>query len=206
MGSDAAIPIGMSESGYKSIPFPPARQTVIDSGWLGARRHLSHALIEVDITDLRSWMASQKAGTGQTPSLTGWVVFCLARTIQENPAVQAYRSWRNQLIIFDDADIVTLVEIEKGKVAIPHIIRSANQKSFSQIGEEIQQVKNGTRHSPQENRFSQLSNRAPAFMRQLFWWFLLKNPFWISVTEPRYCGFRSRRFSTARRRSRIPLV
>ena len=44
--------------------------------------------------------------------------------------MHAYRSWRNQLIIFDDVDVNMLFEVEvEGKKTIrPHILRGVNHK------------------------------------------------------------------------------
>lgn len=35
---------------YTSEPFPPMRRWAVDNGWLNRRRHIIHALLELDVT------------------------------------------------------------------------------------------------------------------------------------------------------------
>ncbi len=125
---------------YRIIPFPRSRQAILDAGWMGTRRHLSYALLEFDITSLREWIRSEKERTGESPSLTAGFIWAFSRAIAEDATVQAYRNWRGQLVVFADVDVATMIETTKGSVALPHVIRSANNKSFDKIQAEIRSV------------------------------------------------------------------
>jgi hypothetical protein len=123
---------------------------VIDAGRLASRRHIIHGLVEMDVTRPREHIRQHQARTGETLSLTAFIVTCLARAITIDPSMQAYRNWRNQLILFDDVDVVTMIETEVGGVALPHIIRAANRKTFREIHDEIRGIQAKPERSEQK--------------------------------------------------------
>ena len=118
---------------YTTLPFPPARRIIADAGRLGGRRHVIHGLLELDVTPAREFLRQHKQRTGETLSFTAYVVHGFAHAVDQDKRVQAYCNWRHQLIVFDDVDVVTLIETERGGVALPHVIRAANRKSFREI-------------------------------------------------------------------------
>jgi pyruvate/2-oxoglutarate dehydrogenase complex dihydrolipoamide acyltransferase (E2) component len=165
---------------FERLPFPPERQVIVDAGRMGSKRHVVHGLLEFDVTHARRSIAAHEAHTGEKLSFTAFIVECLAQAIQSHPNVNAYRNWRNQLIVFQDVDVVTMIEAEKGSVAIPHIIRGANRKTLYEIHAEIRGVQ--TRPSQSEQRsggLANLGNRVPRFARDLFFWAARRNPHWI---------------------------
>ena len=97
---------------YTTIPFPPERQAIVDAGRNAHRRHVTHALLEMDVTAARRTMREHKARTGESLSFTAFLIACLARAIDENKHVHAYRNWRNQLVLFEQVDVATLIETE----------------------------------------------------------------------------------------------
>jgi pyruvate/2-oxoglutarate dehydrogenase complex dihydrolipoamide acyltransferase (E2) component len=153
------------------------RRFSLDAGRLGRKRHIIHGLLEVDVTKVRQYMAEHRARTGERLSFTAFVISCLAQAVQRNPHVHAYLDWRNRLVIFDDVNVNTMVEVEASgrKVVKPHIIEAANRKSFREIHDEIRaaQAKPG---STQEMQFMRWFLRLPGFVRRLFYWFVQKNP------------------------------
>lgn len=160
-------------------PFPTKRNPIVDAGRLGSRRHLIHGLMELDVTAARQNLRAHKARTGESLSFTGFLVTCWAHAIESNKSVQAYRNWRNQLVIFDDVDVVTLIETKVGGVALPHIIRAANRKTFRQIHDEIRAVQSDPSRSAQAGPLIEWGSRAPAFIRDLFYTALGANPLWL---------------------------
>ncbi len=161
------------------MPFPARRNPIVDAGRLVSRRHLIHGLLELDVTVSRECMRAHKARTGESLSFTGFLVACWAHAIASNPSVQAYRNWRNQLVIFDDVDVVTLIETKVNGVALPHIIRAANRKSFREIHDEIRGVQSDPTRSAQTGPLIELGSRAPALLRDLFYWVMRLRPEWI---------------------------
>lgn len=161
---------------YRVIPFPAARKVIVDAGRIGARRPLIHGLLELDVTVPRAFMRQHKARTGERLSFTGYIVKCLAQAIQADPSVQALRDWRNRLVIFEDVDVVTLIETEVGSVALTHVIRGADHKTFRQIHAEIRSVQARPRSSAQSGGLVELAQRLPGFVRRGYYWALRRNP------------------------------
>ncbi len=172
-----------NHSGYRVIPFPAARQVIVDAGRAGSRRHLIHGLLEIDVTRPLELLHERQAQTGEKLSFTGFIVKCFAQAVAKYPSVHAYRNWRNQLILFDDVDVVTLIETQVGGVAIPHVIRQANQKTFQQIHEEIRSVQTRPARSAQSGGLVDLAPHLPAFVRDIFYWALKKNPNWFKQIQ-----------------------
>ena len=162
---------------YTIEPFPAARQIIVEAGRLGSRRSLIHGLLEIDVTHARALLREHKARTGETLSFTAFMVACLARAIDQDRRVQAYQDWRRRLVIFDEVDVVTLIETDRGGVALPHIIRAANRKSFREIHAEIRAVQTKPARSEQRSSLlMRLAPRVPAFLRQVFYRLLVKSP------------------------------
>ena len=170
---------------YTVMPFPADRRIIVEAGRMGSRRSLIHGLLEIDVTRARTLVREHKARTGETLSFTAFIVTCFAQAIDANKRVQAKQDWRGRLIVFEEVDVVTLIEAERGGVAIPHVIRAANRKSFREIHDEIRAVQ--TRPARSEQRSSPLMRMAPylpSVFRKMFYWWLFKNP----VRLKRYSG------------------
>ena len=163
---------------YKLVPFPAERRVIVDAGRLAARRHIVHGLLEFDVTTPRELTRQHKANTGEALSFTAFIVACLAQAIAATPAVQAYRDWRNRLVLFDDVDVATLIEGHAGGVAVPHIIRAANRKTFRQIHEEIRSIQHDPARSAQSGGLTRLAQRVPGSVRDIVYWALRQNPHW----------------------------
>jgi pyruvate/2-oxoglutarate dehydrogenase complex dihydrolipoamide acyltransferase (E2) component len=80
--------------------------------------------------------------------------------------------------LFDDIDVATEIETEIGGVALPHVIRAANKKTFRQIHDEIRSVQASPGGS-QQKKWVKLGLYAPGFVRSLFFWALRHNPHWF---------------------------
>jgi pyruvate/2-oxoglutarate dehydrogenase complex dihydrolipoamide acyltransferase (E2) component len=161
---------------YDRLPFPPEREIVVDAGYLGTGRHIIHGLLEVDVTLPRERLRQMADRDGQKPSFTAFLVASLGQTIAANPRVQAYRDWRGRLVVFHQADVVTMIEPAQGAVAIPHILRAADSKTVRELTEEIRSVQTRPQASPQRNHLTALAPRLPRFMRLFFFWALKKDP------------------------------
>lgn len=164
---------------FHTIPFPASRKVIVDAGRLGARRPLIHGLLELDVTRPREVMHAHKARTGEGLSFTGYIVKCLAQAIMADPSVQAFRDWRNRLVIFDDVDVVTMIETQVGGVALTHVIRQANRKTFRQIHDEIRSVQSRPGSSAQSGGLVDLAQKVPGFVRRMYFWGLRQNPHWF---------------------------
>lgn len=127
---------------YRLIDIPPGRRIWINVLHLPGRKNNMVGLLEVDVTAVRRFIASHKARTGETLSFTGYLVFCLARAVDEDRAVQAWLKGRKQLILFDDVNVGLMVEARTGRkrALMAHVIRGANHKTYLELHQEIRSV------------------------------------------------------------------
>lgn len=167
---------------YSVLPFPPERQLIIEGGRFASRKHTVMALIEADVTKSRQFLREHKAHTGETLSFTAFVIACLGKAVGEHKAVHAYRDWRNRLILFDEVDVNMSIEIEREgrKMVLPHFMRAANKRTFRDIHSEIRTVQ----AKPEKTReFGVLwFVRLPRLVRDIFYWFVFKNPWWLKAS------------------------
>jgi pyruvate/2-oxoglutarate dehydrogenase complex dihydrolipoamide acyltransferase (E2) component len=165
---------------YHILPFPAQRQLAVDAGRLHRRRNLIHGLLEFDVTNAREFIRQHKSRTGEALSFTAFLVGCLAQAVAAHPRLHAHRNWRNQLIVFDDVDIVILIEPEPDASPFPHIVRAANRKSFHEIHNEIRAIQAEPAKSNQKaGQLARWGPRLPSFVRTLFYRVMLLNPHWL---------------------------
>jgi hypothetical protein len=85
--------------------------------------------------------------------------------------------------LFDDVDVATPIEVQTGAVAVPHVIRTANQKTFRQIHDEIRAIQAQPTDSAQTGGLVDLAPRVPALVRDVFYWALRQNPHWSKAIQ-----------------------
>src|SRR5690349_21665984 len=92
---------------YQVVPNPKIRR------WFGAafrsaqHKSMMHGLIDVDVTRARESLREHKAKTGESLSFTAFLIACLAKAVDENKAVQAFRKGSKHLILFDEVNVFT---------------------------------------------------------------------------------------------------
>jgi pyruvate/2-oxoglutarate dehydrogenase complex dihydrolipoamide acyltransferase (E2) component len=162
---------------YTLVPFPRVRRAALDLA-PSQRKHLIHALLEVDVTSGRGLLAEHKAKTGEGLSFTAFIITCLARALDEHTSIQAYRKGRRQLIIFDDVDVSVKMEqeIEGERRAMFHIIRAANTKSMLQIHQEIRRAQRSSISTPGGSLGLRLYESVPSIVRRCGVWAVRRQP------------------------------
>lgn len=130
---------------YRKIPFSPNRHMVAASSAASRRYNTIHSLLEIDVTEPRRRIRIYEEQTDKELSFTGYLVYCLAETIQEFPDFNAFRKG-NKVILLNDLTISVLVERELpgGQVPEPVGIRKAQEKDLLQIQEEIRSAQADT--------------------------------------------------------------
>jgi len=93
---------------YHIVDLPATRREMPNLLELHCWKHCVYGLLEVDVTVVRQFIAAHKARTGEALSFTGYLAFCLAHALVENPSVQAYLKGRKRLVVFDDVDVETI--------------------------------------------------------------------------------------------------
>jgi pyruvate/2-oxoglutarate dehydrogenase complex dihydrolipoamide acyltransferase (E2) component len=124
--------------GYRVEPFGSNRQMVAASAAVGREQDTIHLLTEVDITGPRRLIAEHRERTGERLSLTGYIVTCLARTLNEFPRFNSFRKG-SRLIVLDDVTISVLFEreIDGENIPEPVGIQAANRKTYRQVNDEL---------------------------------------------------------------------
>jgi pyruvate/2-oxoglutarate dehydrogenase complex dihydrolipoamide acyltransferase (E2) component len=165
------------EKKYTVQTIPAMRRFSVDNGWLARQRHTVHGLIEMDVTEARRLIQLHKDQTGETISFTAFIITCLARAVDENKEVSAYRDWRGRLVIFDEVNINTMIEVESGgrKTPIPHIFHAANQRTLGEVHAEMRETQNRPAESG-EMRFMTWFLHLPAFIRHIFYKVITRQP------------------------------
>jgi len=128
--------------GYTVVTFAPVRRMIVEVLEMGHRKHMIHGLIEADVTRARQYIREYEATTGKDLSFTAFIIACLGKAVERNKYMHAYRSGRNRLVLFDDVDLSTQIEIEMDgrKVPIPHTVRATNKRTVYDIHREIRKV------------------------------------------------------------------
>ena len=100
------------EPGFIVKPYPRSRRLVVDAARAGSRKHMIHGLVEFDVTEPRRLLREHKARTGESLSFTAFVLHCVGAAVAQDRMVHAVRDWRGRLVLFDDVDVNTIIEIE----------------------------------------------------------------------------------------------
>jgi pyruvate/2-oxoglutarate dehydrogenase complex dihydrolipoamide acyltransferase (E2) component len=124
------------------VEFTPGRRIWVNTLEMTWPAHSMYGLLEVDVTVARKLIAEHKARSGETLSFAGFLTFCLARAVDEDKSIQAYRKGNGQLILFDDVNVGLMVERKVGEkhALMGHVIQAANRKTFREIHDEIRRV------------------------------------------------------------------
>jgi pyruvate/2-oxoglutarate dehydrogenase complex dihydrolipoamide acyltransferase (E2) component len=118
---------------FEIVPFPKMRRVLSVMLRSAQRKNMMHGLVEMDITKAHKYMREYKARTGVSLSLTAFIVTCLAHAVDENKSVQAYRKGKNQLILFEDVNVI--VQVERKVVGQKERAEAkSSTKSFQQNG------------------------------------------------------------------------
>lgn len=174
----------VSEHPHRLLPSPPDRRTVVSALEVGARRHMVHALLEVDVTEARRRLRAHRERTGEALSFTAFVVGCLARAVDADRRLHACRDWRGRLVLFEDVDVATLVEPAPGEVAIPHILRAANRRPLGDLHTELRAVQARPASSAQRSgALVRLAPWVPGPLLRLALRALGRAPHWLKRTS-----------------------
>lgn len=127
---------------YHVVELPPGRRVWVNALELSWQAHSMYGLLEVDVTVARRLIAEHKARTGETLSFAGFLTFCLARAVDEDKTIQAFRKGDRQLVLFDDVNVGLMVERKVGekRALMGHVIQGANRKTYREIHDEIRRA------------------------------------------------------------------
>ena len=163
---------------YRTLPYPAVQHQGVDWASLMERQHTIHGLIELDVTDTRRAIHRRRRATAEPLSFTALLVATYAHVIGEDSSLQAYRQGKGRVVVFDDVDVAVLVEhiIDGDRVPVPHIVRSANRKTPSEVDLEIRSAQGENDPYGRARRFAGVWLALPAIVRRFALTRLLASP------------------------------
>lgn len=130
----------MTDNPSYEIEYPSSRQLTFDVGRVGREKHHVKALLEVDVTEARQRIRTERPG-GRKVSFTAWLIKVIADCVALHPPVGGLnRPGSNKVIVFNEVDLSIVIEKELNgsRVPLPYVIRQADRKTVFQIFDEIQ--------------------------------------------------------------------
>ena len=168
--------INYQKDGYQVVEFPRVREIVVDVMVPAEKKHMIHVLFEADVTEVRQYLKNKKNQGESVPSLTSFIIKCVADAAMINKRIAALRYAPRKLAVFDDMHISCNVEkeIEGQSQPMATVIRRANRKSIFEIHDEIHSYAN----EGYKEQIGSLKTFAkfPRFIRALFISPMLNNP------------------------------
>jgi pyruvate/2-oxoglutarate dehydrogenase complex dihydrolipoamide acyltransferase (E2) component len=163
-------------------PFPRLRNFILDALAEGRRKKIAHVLFEADIGGVKNRLAEHRLRTGESVTLTSYIAKGFACAIADDKRMQSYRLGRSHLIVFDDVDLMFLVEREWEGETLPVlcIVRAADRKTAHEINQELQAARQtplGT-HGPM-SALEMLFFLLPSVLRKPLWFIVRRNPYWF---------------------------
>ena len=170
----------LENPGFQLIPFPRSRMFVIDAAHVAAGKHMIHGLLEFDVTEARGRLRAHRERTGESLSFTAFVLHCVGAAVIQDRLVHGYRNWRGRLVLFDDVDINTIVEVEVEGHRFPlaHVVRATNRRSVRELHDEIRAVQARGDRNYDARTVSLLRTyaRLPGPLRRLAYRFAMASP------------------------------
>ena len=166
----------IQKDGYHIVDFPRVREIVVDVMVPAESKHMIHVLFEADVTGVREYRKKKKSEGAAVPSLTAFIIKCVADAAMTNKRIAALRFASRKLAIFDEMHVSCNVEkeIDGQNQPMGLVVRQANRKSIDEIHDEIHSyAKEGFKKQIEPLRkFAKL----PRFLRAIFFSYMLSNP------------------------------
>lgn len=149
----------------------PERLMIIDFMQTSLKHPNMNGLLELDVTKVRSYIDEYEEKTGIQLSLTGFIAYSMAKAINQDKRMNALKKGKKKLVIFDDVDIMVVIERKFGekKAPIGHIIRKANEKSYEEIHQEIRAKQTETLGGDFQSKTQLRYKRMPWFLKKAMW-------------------------------------
>jgi pyruvate/2-oxoglutarate dehydrogenase complex dihydrolipoamide acyltransferase (E2) component len=168
---------------YYFQKIPRSRIATFDIFSVGLLRHHVCALLELDVTDSRVKIRELKRN-GTKVSFNAWIIKVISKTLEQHPEAAAYLFNKKNLIIYNHINISVIVEKEiNGKrVPIPLVIEKTNEKSVSEITQEVENARNKVLSekdivlNQQSRSFERFYYLLPGVLRRMIWRFILNHP------------------------------
>jgi pyruvate/2-oxoglutarate dehydrogenase complex dihydrolipoamide acyltransferase (E2) component len=139
--------IHLQEMKYEVKKLTPFRLLSIYAYDAIRKGHNMYALLELDVTDIRQRLRSQRK-EGQKTSFFGFLLNAIAKAVEDNKELNHIRCGK-KIYYFEEVDIDTAIELKLNGISIPrkYIIRNAARKTIEEITLEIEDAKKNWKES-----------------------------------------------------------
>ncbi len=163
------------------------KQAQMDWTEQGRKKPIVFATGIIDVTKVREYFRTHVDENGAKYSFAAYMAYLLGQAILEHPNINAYLNGRNKIVVFEDVDIVCIVErqLEGSHVPVPtsYTIRSAQKKQWKEIHRELTEAKtrktDGIQYDKKGDRQAKLVKRfvnLPGWIRRMILNHVMKNP------------------------------
>lgn len=130
-----------TESRCMVSKLPPGRMLTNNALEVWSTHHTIHGLVEVDISTARRLLLERRSASGESLSMTAFVIHCLAVAVSREPRLNSLVRGARRYT-FDTVNVATMVEreIDGEKVVAGVVIRAAEAKTVGEIHEEIRRA------------------------------------------------------------------
>ena len=95
---------------YEVFNISKSKQAQNDYVWEAKKKPLIWAIGQIDVTDVKEYFRTHVDDQGKPYSFTAYIAYLLGQSILEHPKINAYMDGRKKLVVFEDVDIVCVVE------------------------------------------------------------------------------------------------
>ena len=133
----------MGKAEILETEYPSSRQFTFDVGKIGREKHHVKALLEVDVSEAWRILRENRRSEKRISFFT-WLIKVTADCVAQHPQAAGVNLMKkNKVAFFKDVDISIMLEkeVNRARVPLPYVVRGADEKTFTQIQEEIDTVK-----------------------------------------------------------------
>ncbi len=165
---------------HTKIAWPRERLAAIDFMDEASRQNTVYGMVEFDVTLPLELIHQHAKATGEKLSFTSFIIRCVAKAVDEQKQVAAYREKNKGLVVFDEVDVSTFIEREFDGRHHPtlYYVRGADQKSLLEIHGELRDSRERDIDATQLTEEKTTSFlRMPRFVRKWMLRVMRRDPF-----------------------------
>lgn len=163
---------------YTIYKEPKEKKLTRDAMWVSSQKAIVYGMKEYDVTDGLKKLRQFKGEHNVALSSSTYLIWCVAKALEEMPWANAYRDWRGRIYEFKDADVMLIMEFNKNgkKVLLPRIFRKVNKMKPTEFEAAIK-AEHNKGYKPTANEYFFMS--LPTFLRRMFLRLFLMYPPWF---------------------------
>ena len=145
-----------------------------------------YGIIQADVTNVKKKIQDLNGKVTSSTnklSFTAYIASCIGKVVAKDPQVHGYKVGgclqKKKIVLFQDVDLVVMIEPEENKTAFPHIIRNVNKKTVEEISKEITEAKSRPSSSEQQyesKKITKIFTFLPKCLRMALYTLAKRNP------------------------------